>query len=312
MIELIFTDPYKADVVCHSGVFHADDVFSTVLLAKMLGSPLYIARVNSVPIDLPERIIVYDIGGGRFDHHQKGGNGVREESIPYASFGLLWMEYGSAFCRQRGFNPEYVVPEFDRFISGIDGYDNGLFHQKSSPVMNLSKCIALFNPSWEENTPESFSNAFSVAVNFAETIFDKVMTGIVSRFHAKTKLIEELEKATSDVLYLDQFVPFSALPEMKDRIHTIVYPSIRGGYNVQIINNFYSFPKRILGLSKDELRITTKIPTALFAHNSGKLAGAETFEDIERLIALVEVLPDDNVKEREENNNSIEKEVNIA
>ena len=38
--------------------------------------------------------IVIDVGGqydpdaGRFDHHQRGGAGERENGIPYSSFGL--------------------------------------------------------------------------------------------------------------------------------------------------------------------------------------------------------------------------------
>ena len=34
--------------------------------------------------------ILVDIGGGKFDHHQKNGNGKRENGISYASAGLVW------------------------------------------------------------------------------------------------------------------------------------------------------------------------------------------------------------------------------
>ncbi len=46
--------------------------------------------------------IVIDVGGeynadtGRFDHHQRGGAGERENGIPYSSFGLIWQKYGLA------------------------------------------------------------------------------------------------------------------------------------------------------------------------------------------------------------------------
>ena len=37
--------------------------------------------------------IVFDIGRGRYDHHQRDSR-VRENGVPYAAFGLLWEELG--------------------------------------------------------------------------------------------------------------------------------------------------------------------------------------------------------------------------
>lgn len=53
----------------HSGKFHADDVFSTALL-ELLNPEFQVERVLEVPADFDG--IVYDIGGGAFDHHQTG------------------------------------------------------------------------------------------------------------------------------------------------------------------------------------------------------------------------------------------------
>ncbi len=74
----------------HGGVFHADDIFSTELL-KILNPAIKILRGFSVPEDFTG--IVYDIGGGKYDHHQKDSR-VRENGIPYAAFGLLWEKFG--------------------------------------------------------------------------------------------------------------------------------------------------------------------------------------------------------------------------
>lgn len=74
----------------HGGKFHADDVFSAALLLY-LNPEIVITRGNRVPEDFDG--IVFDIGRGRYDHHQKDSR-VRENGVPYAAFGLLWEELG--------------------------------------------------------------------------------------------------------------------------------------------------------------------------------------------------------------------------
>ena len=68
----------------HSGKFHADDVFSSALLLY-LNPELTILRGNRVPDDFEG--IVFDIGRGKYDHHQKDSR-IRENGVPYAAFGL--------------------------------------------------------------------------------------------------------------------------------------------------------------------------------------------------------------------------------
>ncbi len=75
----------------HSGKFHADDVFSSALLLY-LNPEITILRGNKVPEDFDG--IIFDIGRGRYDHHQKDSR-IRENGIPYAAFGLLWEELGT-------------------------------------------------------------------------------------------------------------------------------------------------------------------------------------------------------------------------
>ncbi len=68
------------------GKFHADDIFSSALLLY-LNPEIQITRGNQVPEEYDG--IVFDIGRGAYDHHQKDSR-VRENGIPYAAFGLLW------------------------------------------------------------------------------------------------------------------------------------------------------------------------------------------------------------------------------
>lgn len=52
----------------HGGKFHADDVFSTALL-QILRPDIQVTRGFVVPDDFDG--IVYDVGGGMFDHHSE-------------------------------------------------------------------------------------------------------------------------------------------------------------------------------------------------------------------------------------------------
>ena len=64
-------------------MFHADDVFATALL-KILSPDVEVARSNVVPDGFDG--IVYDIGGGEFDH-SIGRNGMEARRTQSASTG---------------------------------------------------------------------------------------------------------------------------------------------------------------------------------------------------------------------------------
>ena len=74
----------------HGGKFHADDVFSTALL-QIVRPDIQITRGFTVPEDFDG--IVYDVGGGMFDHHSEPRE-TRPNGVPYAAFGLLWRVLG--------------------------------------------------------------------------------------------------------------------------------------------------------------------------------------------------------------------------
>ena len=72
----------NASAFTHSGKFHADDVFSAALLLY-LNPEITITRGNKVPEDYNG--LVFDIGRGQYDHHQKDSrirdNGVQRSSL---------------------------------------------------------------------------------------------------------------------------------------------------------------------------------------------------------------------------------------
>lgn len=104
-----------ATAFTHSGKFHADDVFSSALLLY-LNPEITILRGNRVPDDFDG--IVFDIGRGKYDHHQKDSR-IRENGVPYAAFGLLWEELGPEILG------EELAQKFDEaFVQPLDNNDN--------------------------------------------------------------------------------------------------------------------------------------------------------------------------------------------
>lgn len=139
-----------ASAFTHSGKFHADDVFSSALLLY-LNPEITILRGNKVPEDFDG--IIFDIGRGRYDHHQKDSR-IRENGIPYAAFGLLWEELGTEILG------EELAAKFDEaFVQPLDNNDN------TGEKNELASLIGSFNPSWDEDggTDEAFFRAVSVA-----------------------------------------------------------------------------------------------------------------------------------------------------
>ena len=113
-------------VVTHNGNFHADDVFSIAVLKHVYPSFNLVRTRDKALMDSAD--IVIDVGGqydpdaGRFDHHQRGGAGERENGIPYSSFGLVWQKYGLALCD----NNQAVADRVDAgLVSTIDAIDCG-------------------------------------------------------------------------------------------------------------------------------------------------------------------------------------------
>ena len=284
-----------ANVVTHGGVFHADEVLATVILSKVFGD-VTVLRTFKVPEGLSENIIVYDIGFGRFDHHQKGGNGVRENGVPYAAVGLLWKEYGHKITENTA-NPELVWNLIDRdLIQGVDATDNGampiLESESTGPVvknMSFSNIISGFNPTWDSN--EDSDEAFIRVVEFAETVFENTLKNATAKAKAQEIVEKAIEESQEHIMVLDRFVPwqdfiFNLENPKAAEVLFVVFPSNRGGYNWQCVPDALgSFgqrkpvPSEWKGLSGEKLQKATGITTATFCHPAGFLGSAETFED---------------------------------
>ena len=287
----------QATVVTHGGTFHSDEVLATVILSKVLGD-ITVLRTFKVPENLDENVVVYDIGFGEFDHHQKGGNGARENGVPYAAVGLIWKRFGRKIVADTC-NPDLVWNLIDRdLIQGVDATDNGAMPTADYPaqVMQFSQMISDFNPRWDDT--EDSDDAFLKAIAFAEIVFDNTLANAVSKAKAQAIVDEAIEKSEGHIMVLDQFVPwqefiFSSENEKSTEVQFVVFPSNRGGFNWQCVPDALgsygqrkSVPTEWKGLRGEELQSVTGIKTASFCHPAGFIGGADTFEDA---LALVQI-----------------------
>lgn len=284
-------DLTQATAITHGGVFHSDEVMATVILSKIL-EDVTILRTFDIPKNLDPSIIVYDIGGGKYDHHQKGGNGQRENGIPYSSCGLIWKKIGLALIKKlEAPNPELVWSIIDRdLVQGIDAIDNGakLKSDYSAKAMTVPRAISGFNPTWDSD--EDFDEAFLRAISFAEMIFDNELKNAIAQAKAKVFVEDAINKSSDHVMVLNRFVPwqefiFSSNNPQADDLWVVVYPARRGGYNWQLVpDSLGSFNSRrsILpswkGLSGIKLQKVTGVADATFCHNAGFIGGAESLE----------------------------------
>lgn len=251
----------------HGGKFHADDVFSAALL-RLLNPEIVISRGNKVPDDYEG--IIFDIGRGEYDHHQRDSR-VRDNGIPYAAFGLLWEELGTEFLSE-----EQAVKFDEDFIQPLDLNDN------TGEKNELANLIGDFNPSWDDQADESRDLAFAQAVGIAEMVLQNRFARLHGNEKADTMVAEYIEEAEKKddtlkkdhTLVIPQFVPFhKALTDTE--VEFVIFPSNRGGYCIQPLKKQNSmnyrccFQTEWLGLDKEELQNVSGLSSAVFCHKSG-------------------------------------------
>ena len=269
----------NATAFTHSGKFHADDVFSSALLLY-LNPEIRIIRGNKVPEDFDG--IVFDIGRGKYDHHQKDSR-IRENGIPYAAFGLLWEELGAEILG------EELAQKFDEsFVQPLDNNDN------TGEKNELATLIGNFNPTWDTQggNDEAFFQAVSVAGMILENKFERYLGNEradkrveeILEAHQKAVYSGEKSKEEARILVLPEFVPCQKRLSETD-IAFVIFPSNRGGYCIQpqkkeySLNYKCSFPIEWLGLENEELIAVTGLDSAGFCHKGGFLMTTGTIED---------------------------------
>ena len=280
-------------IATHNGNFHADDVFSIAALKHIFPS-FNLIRTRDLEL-ITKADIVIDVGGeydaeaGRFDHHQRGGAGQRDNGIPYSSFGLIWQKYGLEICQG---NQEVANSIDADLVSTIDAIDCGHVEGVSKGI-SLSHTISMFNPTWQEDN--HFDECFDEAVDFASRILTRFIASASGGINAKTIVAKAIENAADPrVIVLEKYTPWKrTVHALSTEALYMIYPSSSGQWRIQTVpvepgsfEDRKPLPAPWAGLSDKALKDVTGIDDAMFCHNGLFIAGAESFESTMKMAAI--------------------------
>lgn len=285
-------------LVTHNQGFHADDVMAYAILKEVLtkrGETWTIERTRDYDIIATADIVfdtgeIYDPLINRYDHHQRGRAGERENGILYAACGLVWKHFGRELCSER------VWKEIDKkLISPIDASDNGQdiikeYAFSDVGITHVGKVSYHFEPTmFEQKTPEIMLACFEQAASFMQGVLQRTIhnhEALDRAFQEVSKIYQAAEQKNILVVKKNYERPtWRALSEYPDIIF-VVYPNEQvGGWKVEAITTApdnhisrKSAPDEWRGRRDEELQKITGVSDAAFCHPSGFLFGAKSFE----------------------------------
>lgn len=238
---------------------------------------------------------VYDAATGRFDHHQRGGAGVRENGVPFSAFGLVWRHYGVQIA-----GSERVAALVDEgLVQNIDASDNGVTFGTTLPAgmvpYNTSSVLGDFVPTWDEE-PRDFDDAFGRAVEFAGGILARVIAQAQAVARQEAAVAAAIAKAGDDpVVKFDRYsFDWSGLvADSSATAQFVVYPSEDGTYwFIQAVpprkGSFemrQPLPAAWAGKRGEALAEASGVTGAIFCHPGRFIGGAATLEGVRAMAA---------------------------
>lgn len=296
----------KKKLVTHSGSFHADDLFACASLS------LYMEK-NNIPYKIirsrDESVIadadyVFDVGGvydsskNRFDHHQQGGAGKRENDIPYAAFGLVWKEFGLELCNG---NQEVFSDIERRLVQPIDAIDNGISISEPAECgiydYGLYGFISAFQNTWKEAFDDKKQkDNFLFLVDF----FKKTISREIEQSSHRSELVDMAEQCyqeseSKNLVVIPYHVSVSILIQVFDKYKEVEYVVCRSNTNWKVMalrktpcsfENRKNLPQAWAGKRSDELAQITDVDDAVFCHNALFMAVAKSREGAMKLAEI--------------------------
>ncbi len=290
-------------IVTHDGSFHTDDIFAVATLSVLLEDrkeAFEIIRTRDEDIIKTGDYIV-DVGGiydeelNKFDHHQTGGAGKRENGLLYSSFGLVWKKFGIKIAG--GTETAKIIE--NKLVVPVDANDNGIDLVKNNiPDVfeyTLQDVFAIFSPTALED--EEKDKQFIKALVWAKEILKREIKRATDQIEI-TKIIKDFYKKAGDkrLIVIDKprvsrFNIWDALQDFPEPLFAVYgdkedwsVVSIRKEKNS--FSNRKGFPSAWAGLRKEELRKITGVEEAVFCHNKLFLAVAKSKEGAIKLAEL--------------------------
>lgn len=282
-------------IITHSGNFHPDEVLAVSALRMLFPKEeMEIIRTRDLKIiegKAPEDIVL-DVGmkyipeENRFDHHQEGGAGKRENGIPYASFGLIWKEYGERIAgskRAADTIEEKLVLTIDAGDNGIDTYQKA--NKQFKPYL-LEGALISFLPTWQEKDMD-IDGAFMNAVALGQVILKREIAKAKAFIDGETE-VEKAYAAAEDkrIIMLNNTYSWrDVLTRYPEPLFVIMNDGKQTTWAVSAIRkdgvSFQSrklFPESWAGKTGSVLAEVTGVHDANFCHNGRFIAVANSKE----------------------------------
>lgn len=287
-------------IATHSGNFHPDDIFSVATLELYLGQIATVIRTrDQAKIEVADFVVdvglALDPAKKRFDHHQDPGAGKRTNGVPYASFGLVWKEYGEKICGSR----EIVEKIDERLIQYVDSTDNGVETVKSvSPASfySIYDYFTLLNPTWEEKQQGIVADErFREAVTIAKKILEREIVVAKNYLLGQEKIKKAYATAPDKrLIILDGgYEGKEILSNFSEPLYVISPQTDSDGWKLTTVHieaksfiNRKDLPTAWAAKAGAELEKITGVPGVLFCHKALFIATAKTKEGILKLAEL--------------------------
>lgn len=277
-------------IITHNSTFHADDVFAVATLLIIEPNAEIVRTRDEAIIASGDYVVdvgfIHDVTKKRFDHHQTGGAGKRENGIEYASFGLVWKEYGEKIAGGRK-EADFIERIL---VQPIDAHDNGIplgeYFYEDLRYFTISDFFYSYLPRIE-NTEEEINEAFMKVAMVAKDL-------ILREVGKSKKVVEDDEKTSmayersldKRLIVMDEACGWNRVLTSHEEPLFVVYPRPDGKWSVKGVpassKIFGSLRKRLPsewgGKSDEELVSVTGVSDAVFAHKALFLAVAKTKE----------------------------------
>ena len=307
-----------ARILTHSGSFHADDVFGVAVLAA-LHPDHTLTRTRDAAL-IAKADFAVDVGGewdaarGRFDHHQRGFTGAREGGEGYASAGLVWREYGTAYVRQLAAEMDATIgddaiaaiaADLDAsLVRYLDMVDTGAA-MVAPGVFGLSSQVAALNSTWIEEQGLSTEargalqlERFREAMAMVQRYLQRLVLRRVGQELAADRVRAAPRLLGGRVLHLAEGgMPWTrvVLDEMPDVLF-VLYPESDDEGERYVLRTVpvkaesfearRDLPRAWAGLREAQLAAASGVPDALFCHTNVFIAVARSFEGALKLAEL--------------------------